>query len=99
LIVYSNTKCPNTNCSYFYDFLGAILWALINQGSKFHSKKSWQAHASASAANIKKITADPTPNNGDPGSLTIVARDTSPLVSVSRRPVCGLLKISHLYLL
>jgi hypothetical protein len=39
LIVYSNTKSPNTNCSYFYDFLGAILWALINQGSKFHSKK------------------------------------------------------------
>jgi hypothetical protein len=24
---------------YFYDFLGAVLWALINQGSKFHSKK------------------------------------------------------------
>jgi hypothetical protein len=30
--------CPNMNCSYFYDFLGAVLWALINQGSKFHSK-------------------------------------------------------------
>jgi hypothetical protein len=27
------------NCSYFYDFLGAVLWALIIQGSKFHSKK------------------------------------------------------------
>jgi hypothetical protein len=23
----------------FYDFLGAVLWALIIQGSKFHSKK------------------------------------------------------------
>jgi hypothetical protein len=23
----------------FYDFLGVVLWALINQGSKFHSKK------------------------------------------------------------
>jgi hypothetical protein len=39
LIFYSNTKFPNTNCSYFYDFLGAVLWALINQGRKFHSKK------------------------------------------------------------
>jgi hypothetical protein len=71
---------------YFYDFLGAILWALINQGSKFHSKKN-------------VITADPTPNKGDPGSLTIVTHDTGPLVSVSRRTVRGLLKISHLYLL
>jgi hypothetical protein len=25
-------------CSYFYDFLGVVLWALIKQGSKFHSK-------------------------------------------------------------
>jgi type II secretory pathway component HofQ len=47
----------------------------------------------------KKITTDPTPNKGDPGSLTIVAHDTGPLVSVSRRTVRGLLKISHLYLL
>jgi hypothetical protein len=62
-------------------------------------KKLWQAHASASAANIKKITANPTPNKGDPGSLTIIAHDTGPLVSVSRRTVGGLLKISHLYLL
>jgi hypothetical protein len=62
-------------------------------------KKLWQAHASASVANIKKITADPTPNKGDPGSLTIVAHDTSPLVSISRQTVRGLLKISHLYLL
>jgi hypothetical protein len=23
----------------FYDYLGVVLWALINQGSKFHSKK------------------------------------------------------------
>jgi hypothetical protein len=27
------------NCSYFYDFLGVLLWALTNQESKFHSKK------------------------------------------------------------
>jgi hypothetical protein len=27
------------NYSHFYDFLGVDLWALINQGSKFHSKK------------------------------------------------------------
>jgi hypothetical protein len=58
-----------------------------------------QAHASASATNIKKITSYPTPNKGDPGSLTIVAHDTGPLVSVSRRTVHGLLKIFHLYLL
>jgi hypothetical protein len=56
-------------------------------------KTLWQAHASASAANIKKIIADPTPNKGNPGSLTIVAHDTGPLVSVSRHTVCGLLKI------
>jgi hypothetical protein len=62
-------------------------------------KKLWQAHASASVANIKKITADPTPNKGDPDSLTIVVDDTGPLVSVSRRTVRGLLKIPHLYLL
>jgi hypothetical protein len=59
------------------------------------------AHASASAAKFKKITIahppDPTPNKGDAGSLTIVAYDTGPLVSVSRQTVCGLLKISHLY--
>jgi hypothetical protein len=46
----------------------------------------------------KKITAarppDPTPNKGDAGSLTIVAYDTGPLVSVSRQTVHGLLKIS-----
>jgi hypothetical protein len=24
LIFYSNTECPNMNCSYFYDFLGAF---------------------------------------------------------------------------
>jgi hypothetical protein len=30
----------------------------------------------------KKITADPTPNKGDPGSLTIIAHDTGPIVSV-----------------
>jgi hypothetical protein len=49
----------------------------------------------------KTITAarplDPTPNKGDAGSLTIVANDTSPLVSASRQTVHGLLKISHLY--
>jgi hypothetical protein len=49
----------------------------------------------------KKITAtrqpDPTPNTGDAGSLTIVAYDTGPRVSVSRQTVCGLLKISHLF--
>jgi hypothetical protein len=49
----------------------------------------------------KKITVarlpDPTPNKGDAGSLTIVAYDTGPLVSVSRQTMCGLLKISHVY--
>jgi hypothetical protein len=65
-----------------------------NLGKQVSLKKLWRAHASASAANIKKITADPTPNKGDPGSLTIVAHNTGPLVSVSRRTVHGLLKIS-----
>jgi hypothetical protein len=49
----------------------------------------------------KKITAarlpDPTANKGDVGSLTIVAYDTGPRVSISRQTVHGLLKISHLY--
>jgi hypothetical protein len=62
-------------------------------------KKLWQAHASASAAYIKKITTDPTPNKGNPGSLTIISHDTGPLVGISRRTVRELLKISHLYLL
>jgi hypothetical protein len=62
-------------------------------------KKLWQAHALASVGNIKWITADPTLNKGDPSSLTIVARDTGPLVSVSRRTLRDLIKISHLYLL
>jgi hypothetical protein len=47
----------------------------------------------------KKITAtrppDPTPNIGDAGSLTIVAYDTGPLVSVNKQIMRGLLKISH----
>jgi hypothetical protein len=48
----------------FLWFLGVVLWALIIQGSKFLSKKLWQAHASASAANIKKIivACPPGPN-------------------------------------
>jgi hypothetical protein len=48
----------------------------------------------------KKITAtrlpDPTPNKGDAGSLTIVAYDIDPLISVSMQTVRRLLKISHL---
>jgi hypothetical protein len=40
---------------------------------------------------------DPTPNKGDTGSLTVVAYDIGPRVSVSRQTVHGLLKISHLY--
>jgi hypothetical protein len=54
-------------------------------------------HASVSSQN-KKITdarpPDPTPNKGHAGSLTIIANDTGPRVSVSRQTVCGLLKIS-----
>jgi hypothetical protein len=40
---------------------------------------------------------DRTPNKGDSGSLTIVAYDTGPLVSVSRQTVRGQLKSSHVY--
>jgi hypothetical protein len=87
------------NCWYFYNFLGAVLWALIFREARFIRKKIVVGpHVSVSIQN-KKITAYPTPNKGDPGSLTIVAHDTGPLVSVSRRTVCELLKISHLYLL
>jgi hypothetical protein len=46
----------------------------------------------------KKITSsrlpNPTPNKGDAGSLTIIAYDTGPLVSVSRQTVRRRLKIS-----
>jgi hypothetical protein len=49
----------------------------------------------------KKITTarplDPTPNKGNAGSLTIIAYDTGPLISVIKQTVRGLLKISHLY--
>jgi hypothetical protein len=49
----------------------------------------------------KKITdarpPDPTPNKGDAGSLTIIAYDTSPHLSVSRQTMFGLLKIFYLY--
>jgi hypothetical protein len=54
-----------------------------------------------SVSSQKKITAgrppDPTLNKGDAGSLTIVAYDTGPLISVSRQTVRGLLKSSHVY--
>jgi hypothetical protein len=49
----------------------------------------------------KKITtacpADPTANKGDAGSLTIVAYDIGPHVSVSRQTAHQLLKFFHLY--
>jgi hypothetical protein len=51
------------------------------------------------SSQYKKKTADPTPNKGDLGSLTIVAHDTDPFVSISKQTVRGLLKISHQYLL
>jgi hypothetical protein len=56
-------------------------------------------HVSVSSQNIKITVArppDPSRNKGNSGSLTIVAYDTGPLVSVSRQTVCKLLKISHL---
>jgi hypothetical protein len=57
-------------------------------------------HVSVSSQN-KKITVarppDPTANKGDAGSLTIVANDTGPRISVSRQIMRGLLKISHLH--
>jgi hypothetical protein len=66
----------------------------------FHSKESGDPRVNVNSQN-KKITdarpPDPTPNKGDAGSLTIIAYDTGPLVSVSRQTVRGLLKISHLY--
>jgi hypothetical protein len=67
----------------------------------FHSKKIVASpRVSVSSQNKKIIAArppDPTPNKGDAGSLTIVAYDSGPRVSVSRQTLCGLLKITHLY--
>jgi hypothetical protein len=57
-------------------------------------------HVSVSSQNKKITTArplDPTPNKGNAGSLTIIAYDTGPLISVIKQTVRGLLKISHLY--
>jgi hypothetical protein len=49
----------------------------------------------------KKITVarppDPSANKGDAGSITIVANDTGPRISVNRQTVRRLLKISNLY--
>jgi hypothetical protein len=89
----------NTNFSYFYDLLGAVLWALRFWEAGFIRKNSgWPTRQRQQP---KKITAgrppDPTLNKGDAGSLTIVAYDTGPLVSVSRQTVRGLLKSSHVY--
>jgi hypothetical protein len=55
---------------------------------------------SINSQNKKIIVArppDPTANNGGVGSLTIIANDTSPHVSVNKQTVRGLLQISHLY--
>jgi hypothetical protein len=79
--------------------LGVVLWALIIQRSKFHSKKILTGPRVSVRSKYKKKTVDPTPNKGDPGSLTIVAHDTGPLVSITKQTVRGLLKISHQYLL
>jgi hypothetical protein len=77
------------NCSYFYDFLGAVLWDLINQGSKFIPKKIVTGPRAASTANIKKITADPTPDNGDPGSLTIFSLTLAHSSALAGEPCAG----------
>jgi hypothetical protein len=52
--INSNTECPNTNCSYFYDFLDAVLWALITQGRKFHSKKNMTGPRVSVSSQYKK---------------------------------------------
>jgi hypothetical protein len=55
---------------------------------------------SVSSQNKKIIVARPpypTLDKGDAASLTIVTYDTGPLVSVIRKTMRGLLKISHLY--
>jgi hypothetical protein len=87
LIFYSNTKYPNMNYSYFYDFLGVVLWAHVREACFIWKKLVVGPRVSISNKN-KKITAarppDPTPNKGDAGSLTIIYYDTGPLVSVSR---------------
>jgi hypothetical protein len=57
-------------------------------------------HVSVNSQNKKIIVGllpNPTTNKGDAGSLTIVANDTGPRVSVSGQTVCSLLKISHKY--
>jgi hypothetical protein len=84
---------------YFYYFLGVVLWALIIQGIKFHSKKIVAGPRVSVSNQYNKKTADPTPNKSNPGSLTIIAHDTGPLVGISRQTVRGLLKFSHQYLL
>jgi hypothetical protein len=71
-----------------YDFLGVVLWALIIQGSKFHSKKVVTGPRVSVSSQYKKdnrclpTCPDPTTNKCDAGSLTIVANDTGPHVNV-----------------
>jgi hypothetical protein len=66
-----------------------------------HSKKIVAGPCVSISMQNKRTTAarppDPTANKGDVGSVTIIANDTGPHVSVNRQTMCGLLKISHLY--
>jgi hypothetical protein len=70
-----------------------------NSGKQVSFKKIVADPHFSVSSQYKKKTADPTYNKGDPGSLTIIAHDTVPLISVSRKTVRSLLKISHQYLL
>jgi hypothetical protein len=99
--IFSNTKCPNTKCSYFYDFLGVVLWALIFSEEHFIRKKIVDGPRVSVSSQNKNITdarpPDPTPNKCDAGSLTIAAYDNGPFISISMQTVHGILKIFHLY--
>jgi hypothetical protein len=87
--IFSNTKCPNTKCSYFYDFLGVVLWALIFSEEHFIRKKIVDGPRVSVSSQNKNIT--------DAGSLTIATYDNGPFISISMQTVHGILKIFHLY--
>jgi hypothetical protein len=89
------------NCSYFYDFFRCCFTGSNILGKYVSFEKIVvRPRVSVSSQNKKIIVArppDPTANKGDAGSLTMIANNTGPRVSVNRKTVCGLLKISHLY--
>jgi hypothetical protein len=72
-------------------FFGVLLWGLLRKHVSF--RKIVVGPRVSIISRNKKITAarppDLTANKGDAGSLTIIANETGPCVSISRQTVRG----------